>query len=475
MIRNLIGKYSKLSTPLKASLAFMIVSFFQKGMSIITGPIFTRILSPTEYGQISIFNSWIDIIGVVAMLSLSAGVYNNGMLDYEDKKDEFTFSLLILSNSCTLIMAMIYIIFRKYFDYILILPHSLIILMFIIFFISPAFNFWTTRQRYEYKYKSYAVITILSIIISCSTSILCVINFKNKIDAKLWGEKIILILIWIYFYINIIYKGKFKLKLEYWKYALKFNIPLIPHYLSLYVLNNSDRVMIANILGTESAAIYSVAYSAGSIVSIIWISINSSLLPWTYDKLKKKEYNSIGETTKPLIVIYGVVCVMLVYLAPEIMHILAPKSYHNGIYVIAPVIAGIFFTSLYCLFANIEFYYKSTKVIMIASVMSSIINIILNLIFIPRYGYIAAGYTTLISYIFQSILHYINLKRIEEKTIYDIKFVIYLSICVIVMCLLSNILYSLPFLRYGILICAIVIIFKYKNKFIKLLKSIREK
>ncbi len=105
---------------------------------------------------------------------------------------------------------------------------------------------------------------------------------------------------------------------------------------------------------------------------------------------------------------------ILIAFAPEAISILAPRSYHGAIWVIPPVAASVFFMFLYNLFGNVEFYFEENKFIMIASVLGAVLNIILNYIFVPLCGYIAAGYTTLFCYIVYSLSHYIFMKKVDD-------------------------------------------------------------
>ena len=93
MIKKIILKYKTLPTQVKGSLWFMFSGFLTRGISFLTVPIFTRILTTQEYGQISVFNSWYDIASVVLTLNLFYGVYFQGLVKFEDKKDEFSSSL----------------------------------------------------------------------------------------------------------------------------------------------------------------------------------------------------------------------------------------------------------------------------------------------------------------------------------------------------------------------------------------------
>ena len=82
-----IKKIEKLSAPAKASFVLMLTQLIQKGLAVITTPIFTRLLTTAEYGQVSVFFSWYEILVIFSGFCLSKGVFNNGMLDYKDDRD----------------------------------------------------------------------------------------------------------------------------------------------------------------------------------------------------------------------------------------------------------------------------------------------------------------------------------------------------------------------------------------------------
>ena len=109
-MKKLLQKFRGLPAGAKASLAFFFASMVTSGISYLVTPIYTRLLSPEVYGQVSIFFSWVQILGIVAMFCLSYGVFNNGMLDYPDKRGEYSFSMLVLSNLITLIFGAIVIL-----------------------------------------------------------------------------------------------------------------------------------------------------------------------------------------------------------------------------------------------------------------------------------------------------------------------------------------------------------------------------
>ena len=89
---------------------------------------------------------------------------------------------------------------------------------------------------------------------------------------------------------------------------------------------------------------------------------------------------------------------------------MAEKSYHEAFIIIPIVVIGYFFFFLYSLYVGYAFYYKKTLLISIITIVSGLLNIGLNYLLIPKYGYMIAAYTTLITYIVLFLLHYINVK-----------------------------------------------------------------
>ena len=396
-MNKLIRKFKNASPAAKASMALLFANLVLKGLSLISGPIFTRIMTTEQYGIVSTFLSWQSLLSVIVTLNLSSGVFNNGMLDFKEDRDSFQFSLLVISTISTGIFFVIFCLFRQPFLKLFELPDALVYMMFLYFLFVPAYSFWSGRQRYEYKYKALTVITIGISVISMIIGVIAVVLSPDSSDAiaKVFATEGVNVAVGIFFYIFIIYNSKFKCKISYCKYALKFNIPLIPHYMSMYVLASSDRIMITKMVNSSATAIYSVAYTIASVINIVWQSIEASLSPWIYEKLSINEKEPIRKLTKQIMLFFAVMCIICTLFAPEIMAILAPSSYRGGIYVIPSVAAGVFFTALYSLYMRVELYYKETGFATVATTVAAILNIILNFIFIRMFGFVAAGYTTM--------------------------------------------------------------------------------
>lgn len=126
-------------------------------------------------------------------------------------------------------------------------------------------------------------------------------------------------------------------------------------------------------------------------------------------------------------------------------------------------------------FANVEFYFEERRFVLIGSVMAAVLNLLLNWIFIPVFGYYAAGYTTLICYIIYGLSHLgfsrlVIKKHLNDEQVFDGKFIIFMSAIVVATTVGLNYLYSFNALRYSILSIILVVIFIKRQAALNILK-----
>ena len=145
---NITSKYRSLSVQAKAALWFTICSFLQKGISFITVPIFTRLMSTEEYGTYTVYLSWLQILTIMTSLYLFNGVYDNAMAKYEKQRDEYTSAMQGLTLVITGAVFALYCFTSGFWEKILNLPKSMILLMFLEALLSPALSYWSGRQRF---------------------------------------------------------------------------------------------------------------------------------------------------------------------------------------------------------------------------------------------------------------------------------------------------------------------------------------
>jgi len=473
-VKRLLLKWQNLTQGVKASFAFFLASVVTSGIAYITTPIYTRLLTTEEYGQVSVYLTWMQVFGIVAMFCLSYGVFNNGMLDFKGDRDRFSFSLLILSNIITIVFAAVVLLLYRVIKPVINIDIPLLLLMFVVFLTQPAYNFWLARQRYEYKYKATLVFSVINAIVSPAVAIICILRFKeNPIYARLFGAEGALVLIYLVFYIYQWRKSKHQIKIDYWKYAISFNVALIPHYLSTYLIGNSNKILIQYLVSDSAAAYYSVAYSVATVVTIIWSAANASLIPFTYENCEKKNYQAISKVTLPILTFFAFACIFIILLAPELVAIMATKDYREAIYVIPPIVGGVFFQVQYYMYANVLYYLKKPKYVMIGSVTATVLNVGLNYLLISRYGYMVAGYTTAACYLIQAAIDFFAMRKVVGQSIYNMKYVGVLSAGLVFIAIFSNLTYGLSWLRYIVAIGILTIGFIFRNRILSMFTAFK--
>ena len=460
---RLIQKYSGLSVMAKASLWFMICGILQKSISLLTTPIFTRLLTTIQYGQFTVFNSWLNLFSIITTFRLDYAVFNKGMSKFPEERDQYTSSMQGATNAITLIVFLVYLLFRQEINKVTELSTFVTCFMFLELFFMPAIRFWTLRQRYEYKYKAVVVITLLIAFFNAGLGVIAVLIAEEKGLARIFSCIIVETCFGFILYTFNLIKGRQLFNKKYICFAVAFNMPLMVYYFSGYILQQVDRIMIQKMSGYEAAAIYGIAYNVGLVLSFVITSINSAFTPWEYEMLKKETYSNIQKKFHPITLAVMALFALFMAFAPEAVLILAGEKYSEATYIIPAVTSSVVFQMLSALYANIEFYYDKNKYATIISIFEAVLNIILNYFGIMMFGYIAAGYTTLFCYMLDTILHHIYVKKIFIKkynaTIYSDKKILFYCFFMIFITVLMSFLYKYPVLRYMTIvsICAVAI------------------
>lgn len=440
---------------------------------MISTPIFTRLLNTSEFGQYNIFNSWLGIITVFVGMNLAYGVFTQGLVKFENETREFSSTIQGLSTVLVISWTLIYLIFHDFFNALFKLTSIQMLAMLIMIWTTSVFNFWASYQRVKYKYKSLVIITLLVSLGKPLVGVLLVINANDKVTARILGLVLVELIGYTGLYVSQLFKGNRFYSSKYWKYALIYNLPLIPHYLSQIVLNSSDRIMIGNMVGDSEAGIYSLAYSLSSMMILFNTALMQTMSPWIYKKIKEKKIKDIESIGYLSLVIIASVNLCLIAFAPEAVAIFAPKTYHDAIWIIPPVAMSAYYMYSYDLFAKFAFYYEKTKLIMGASVIGAILNIVLNYICIKIFGYIAAGYTTLVCYMVYSVAHYILMNKICNRYChgvipYSTKRILTITSPFMLIGFALLFTYSYPLIRYSFICFGLITCLIKRNQFMKI-------
>lgn len=475
-VGEFIQKYKNMSVTSKATLWFLTCTLVQKGLSFITTPIFTRLLTTEQFGTYSVYGSWMQILLIVSTLRLDYAVFNKGMSKYPKDRDGYASSMLGFSMIITTGMLIVYLIFQNQINSFTELGTVLMLAMFAELYVQAAVGFWAIRERYEFHYKGIVFYTLFTAVSSSVFGIVAVLLFEDGGSARILSNALIHVLCGSVIIVLLFKRGRKFIDWSYVKFALLFNVPLMLHYFSSYLIEQSDRIMIQKLDSLSAAALYSVAYTVGGLVKIITSAISNTLIPSLYRWLERKDFRVLNKNIITLMLGVTALVILVALAGPEVVLIFGGEEYLPAVNVIPPVAASVFFSFLYTIVANVEFYYEKNKFAMKISVVCAVINVVLNYMLIPKFGYVAAAYTTLFSYLVFAVGHiiYVNclLKKKEQCRGFNAKILYSMGLGATACCILVSFLYHSFWIRcfVAIVICGVI---AWNRK--KLLQVIRKK
>jgi O-antigen/teichoic acid export membrane protein len=184
-------------------------------------------------------------------------------------------------------------------------------------------------------------------------------------------------------------------KLSYLRIGLFLSVPFVFHQLSGWILDLSDRVLIARYLGVEAVARYHVAYTIASIIVILLTSVNSAWAPHYYGTMTEVAKGRVpGSLVLPLNILCAAASLFLVTASPILLRLAAPKAFGSAVFVLAVVAGAASMRATYYLATVVLFDKKDSVSIAKSSGAAAIGNIVLNVLFLKHFGIIVSGVST---------------------------------------------------------------------------------
>ncbi|MGM8382778.1 oligosaccharide flippase family protein [Enterobacter hormaechei] len=397
---------------IKNFFSYALGDFFVKGMLFISLPLLTRIMSPEEYGKLSILNTAILILYVFTSLNLQSAVLNR----YMKNKNNFETYL----GSCLIFLVPFHIILlvtARFYENLVsnLLGFSssdFISVLFICMLLSYIFIYVNYLQAAEdgTRYVKINVITKLAEIVLIF--IFAVLLTKNQYLSKIYAQFIVCIPMLLYCFLKLKKIASFDLKFIYIKEALFFSVPLVVHVLSNSLLSQVDRVIINDILGNAAAGIYSFSYNLGMCVIVVIMAWNSSWQPRLFKLINDKQTEKISLVNKNIALLIFFISSGCVLFSKEMVIVASNKDYYAGIDIVPLIVIGNALIHIYLTYVNFVFYKKKTILISCTTLLALIINIIANYVLIPIYGIVGSAIATLIAYLALCIFHFFTAKYI---------------------------------------------------------------
>lgn len=455
---------------IKSGIWYVIGEVLVRGMAFITTPIFTRVLTEEEYGNVANFNAWFAILSILSSMDLNSTM-NRARFDFKNDVDTYISSQLILGNVVTITLFLFTVIWKQSMIHLLGIRWDSLLFLFICMFFMPAYDFFQICQTIRYDYKRSVRVNLIASVGGFLLAVGLITICSDKEFGLIIGMQLPKLVISVILYIQYMMK-KIGLKLEFWKYSLKICLPFIPHLLSLNLLMNMDRIMIKRICGAGDAAMYSVAYSSAFAITILLNAINEAMSPWVGERLHEREYEEIRGVSRTYVLSFTVPALLFMLVVPEVMFILGGEKYLEAKYSLTPLVMSCICQFMYTMYVNVEQYEKQTVGMAIASVITAGVNGVLNRLLIPYFGYSAAAYTTMISYMLLLVLHMFLVRRMGMAKVYQNAFILMMLFVSLGTMFLVLYLYHISwYIRYILLIMGLIPAFLYMVKHVSIIRK----
>ena len=276
----------------------------------------------------------------------------------------------------------------------------MIIAMPLLILASLIYNLYSQLFQALKESKKIAVITIWQAYLIFLVGIAIVLLLsRNRYMGLIWGQVIVGLAFSTYLAIQIRPYIKWKFDKKHLKYIFSYSIPLIPYTLSSIILDQFDRIMINHYNGSESAGLYSFSYNIGMLLNIFSGALYQAWMPNYFEFMKKKDFSSLDLNADRMFRIVLAGAAFLIFFGQDIGKLLASRDYHSSLHIVPIIVLGYVFYAIFPLYAWSMGYAIKTFWASFIVLFSGSVNILLNRIFIPQYGYEAAAYTTLASFI----------------------------------------------------------------------------
>lgn len=470
------------SLALKAGIFYIIGQLFIRGITFLTTPIYTRLLSTAQYGEIRVYESWLLIMVPVMSLCLWRSV-DRAKYDMGEQYNAYVSSVQSLSYFSILGFFVVCMIFKAPVQKFLGMSDVMFYMAFLYVFGYTSILFMQRREKQMMRYKASIFITTVTIVPATLLSIALIYwgrtkgYFDKLVELRVWGFYVPQVIGGLAVAVLLWKQGKKFIQTAYWKYALKYSLPLIPEALSIQIMNQADKIMIQFLVGYEYTGIFALGTTVSFIIWVVEDSVWNAFLPWMYEKISRGEEDDIEKPWTILMHGFGIMSWFLVALAPEIVAVLGSKEYRVAIYLIAPMVTGTLLRFFSYIYTAIQNYYKKTAYVAAGTLVTMVINVILNYVCILSFGYMAAAYTTAVSYFILLIMQGYLEKKVAGRRVASLKKCVLVSLMYFAVNILTMQLFKLPWYgRYAVV--AVVTLGAAKwilPQFLKVVKDFKKK
>ena len=410
-----IKKRIELRVPAKATLWYIISAGVARAIGALSTPVFTRLLSPEEYGLYPFYTSWLGVLSVVITLEITGSAIYRGFQKYGDKKDEFASAALGVIGAVFVGFCALYFALYGFIGNFIGLSIPLSIFMLIEIFGASVISLYLAKARFEYRYKTVSILTLVSAVLIPFSAVMLILLSGIKAEARIYTSSIVSVLIALGIIVIMLKKSDKLYSGEIWKYMLRRSIPLLPHYFATALIFKAGEISIGRAHGTAALGQYSIAMSVGMILTIVTGGLLSALSPWIMRKIRDGENGRVREFLLLVTRVLSLLALLILAGAPEILAFLAAEGFRSALPAIYPLEITVIFSFLSGAIISACAYYERGGLTSLASVAAALVSVSFAFFLLPRIDYRFAALFALISYLTMTLLSSLIFKKLSGE------------------------------------------------------------
>jgi O-antigen/teichoic acid export membrane protein len=388
---------------IKNSRLLLLGNVIGKLSALILIPIYSWLISPSDFGVIFTIQTIGSLLMLVVPLSVDVAI-SRLFFDQESEKEVkvmYSSVLLSLTLSTFLIYSVLYYFSDSLSSYLVLSKDLYLKLCFAYCFFGQFFPVASSLLLAQGKVRGVALSVISSNFILVVANVIFVVYLKDKVLGYIISYVIFYISQFVLFFV--ISKKYFikEYSLSKVKEVYSYSIQFLLTNVSSWIVALCDRLMLLKMKGASAVGLYSTGYSIASAPNVLVNSINQAFAPYSYSafkSMKKEKMNELSEVMTTLFVGYTLLFFGVIFFVNDLVVLLGPK-YRDTSVVIQIVVFAYYFNALKLIVHNpMSFITGMVKYKSIIWVITALINIGFNLYLIPLYSYNGAGIATLISF-----------------------------------------------------------------------------
>lgn len=407
MLSEVLGKIGK------HSLIYSVGNIFSQGMGFIMIPVYTRYLTPQDYGVIELLDLTSHVLAMIIGARLSFTLLRFYYEYSEETHRKEVVSTVLISIFCMNLIALSMLIpLNETFSLVIFgdaqfAPYYTVI--FITLCLSLINEVGLTYLRARQQSLAFSCISLSNLIIGLSLNIYFIVFLQLGIWGVLYSGLISCSLMSIGLSIFTFSQVKFSLSFSKLKEMLKYGLPLVPATVGTFIMTVSDRFFLQHFGTLHDVGLYSLGYKIGMAISALLVT--PFLLFWGAYQFEIARKDGAQVLFSRILTYFTfILCCAALGLSlwcTDILQVMSDPKFWRAAEII-PVIA------LSCVFWGWSYYFqvgiqlkKKTKYIAYINGSSALVKLFLNYLLIPAFGVIGAAWGTLLTFIFVALANWV--------------------------------------------------------------------